>query len=120
MPRNSSRRERFSQARVRVRTLKVGEDPAELPVEGKETRYVVPDGYRGVQATPVTNGTYYLNPYVETITPVEVRSHGAKLTDIEFPSRTASSSSRTSWSSTRFGGQGGRGAGSPDRRRPAP
>src|SRR5207244_3971996 len=32
-------------------------------------------------------GTYYLNPYVETITPVEVRSHRVELRDIEFPSR---------------------------------
>jgi len=35
----------------------------------------------------VRNGTYYLNPFVESITPVEVRSHRAELSDIEFPSR---------------------------------
>jgi regulator of protease activity HflC (stomatin/prohibitin superfamily) len=35
----------------------------------------------------VPNGTYYLNPFVETITPVEVRIHRVELTDIEFPSR---------------------------------
>jgi hypothetical protein len=72
---------------VGVRTLKVGKDPRGLPVDTKRPRYVVPDGYRGVQQTPVNNGTYYINPYVETITPVEVRSHRAELSDIEFPSR---------------------------------
>lgn len=72
--------------RVGVRTLKVGKDPRQLPADPKHPRYVVPDGYRGVQETPAPNGTYYLNPYVETITPVEVRRHKAELTDIEFPS----------------------------------
>jgi hypothetical protein len=72
---------------VGVRTLKVGMDPRTLPVDPKRPRYVVPDGYRGVQQNPVGKGTYYLNHYVETITPVEVRSHRAELSDIEFPSR---------------------------------
>jgi hypothetical protein len=72
---------------VGVRTLKVGKDPRDLTVDPKRPRFVVPDGYRGVQQTVVRNGTYYLNPYVESITPVEVRSHRAELTDIEFPSR---------------------------------
>src|SRR5207302_11094209 len=72
---------------VGVRTLKVGDDPSKLPIDPKRPRYVVPDKYRGVQETPVRNGTYYVNSYVETITPVEVRSHRAELTDIEFPSR---------------------------------
>src|SRR5262245_13866879 len=70
---------------VGVRTLKVGKDPRTLAVDPKRTRFVVPDGYRGVQETVVRNGTYYLNPYVESISPVEVRSHRAELTDIEFP-----------------------------------
>lgn len=72
---------------VGVRTLKVGKDPRTLPASPDRPRYVVPDGYQGVQQTPVSNGTYYLNPYVETIAPVEVRSHTASLTDVEFPSR---------------------------------
>jgi hypothetical protein len=72
---------------VGVRILKVGKDPRTLPVTLGRPRYVVPDGYQGVQQTPVSNGTYYLNPYVETITPVEVRSHTASLSDVEFPSR---------------------------------
>jgi regulator of protease activity HflC (stomatin/prohibitin superfamily) len=72
---------------VGVRILKVGKDPRTLPVDPNRTRYVVPEGYRGVQETVVRNGTYYLNPYVESITPVEVRSHRAELSDIEFPSR---------------------------------
>jgi hypothetical protein len=71
---------------VGVRTLKVGKDPRTLPPDTKRSRYVVPDGYRGVQQT-VVNGTQYVNPYVETITPVEIRSHRAEFTDIEFPSR---------------------------------
>ena len=73
---------------VGVRILKVGKDPRELKVEPtKRPRYSVPDGYRGVQETVARNGTYYINPYVESITPVEVRSHRAELSDIEFPSR---------------------------------
>lgn len=72
---------------VGVRILKVGKDPRGLAVDPKRPRYVVPEGYRGVQQTVAGNGTYYLNPYVESIIPIEVRSHRAELTDIEFPSR---------------------------------
>jgi hypothetical protein len=72
---------------VGVRTLKVGKDPRDLPVDPKRPRYTVPKDYRGVQQTPVVSSVYYVNPYVETITPVEVRSHRAELSDIEFPSR---------------------------------
>ena len=72
---------------VGVRTLKVGTDPRTLTLDPAKPRYVVPDGYQGVQQSPASGGSYYLNPYVETITPVEVRSHTASLSDIEFPSR---------------------------------
>jgi hypothetical protein len=72
---------------VGVHTLKVGKDPRTLPRDDRRGRYAVPDGYRGVQQTTKRPGTYYLNPYVETITPVEVRSHRVEFTDIEFPSR---------------------------------
>jgi len=72
---------------VGVRTLKVGKDPRGLTPDAKRGNYTVPDGYRGVQMTTVPPGTYYLNPYVESIAPVEVRSHRVKLGDIEFPSR---------------------------------
>jgi len=72
---------------VGVRTLKVGKDPSELPVDDKRGAYVVPAGYRGIQEQTVPPGTYYINPYAEVIVPVEVRSHKAELTDIEFPSR---------------------------------
>lgn len=71
---------------VGVMTLKVGRDPVEL---GDQLRasYVVPPGFRGVQSKPVPSGTYYLNPHVAVIAPVEVRSHRVELADIEFPSR---------------------------------
>jgi hypothetical protein len=72
---------------VGVRTLKVGKDPAQLAPDPAWGHYVVPGGFRGVQMDPVPPGTYYINPYVETISPVEVRSHRVELTDIEFPSR---------------------------------
>ncbi|HVU89512.1 MAG TPA: SPFH domain-containing protein, partial [Pirellulales bacterium] len=72
---------------VGVRCLKVGQDPRKLSPDPARGNYVVPDGYRGVQQTPVSPGTYYINPFVETITPIEVRSHRVELTDIEFPSR---------------------------------
>jgi uncharacterized membrane protein YqiK len=71
---------------VGVKTLKVGKDPAELG-DRIGASYVVPVGYRGVQKDPVRPGTYYVNPYLETIQPVDVRSHRVELTDIEFPSR---------------------------------
>jgi regulator of protease activity HflC (stomatin/prohibitin superfamily) len=72
---------------VGVRTLKVGKDPRGLSADAKRSPYVVPADYRGVQEQPEQSGTYYLNSYVETIIPVEVRSHRVELTDIEFPSR---------------------------------
>jgi hypothetical protein len=72
---------------VGVKCLKVGKDPRTLPPDPQRSAYVVPEGYRGVQEVLVTSGTYYVNPYVETITPVEVRSHRVELTDIKFPSR---------------------------------
>lgn len=73
---------------VGVRTLKVGNDPRDLPPQaGGEGRYVVPDGFRGVQTTTARPGTHYINPYVEKITPVETRSHKVELSDIQFPSR---------------------------------
>ena len=72
---------------VGVRTLKVGKDPRKLNEQQRKDQYLVPDGYRGVQQETVPAGTYYLNPFVESITPVEVRSHRVRLSDIEFPSR---------------------------------
>ena len=72
---------------VGVRTLKVGKDPQGLSRAERGGDYTVPDGYRGIQQTPVPPGTYYLNPYVETILPIEVRSHRVEFSDIEFPSR---------------------------------
>jgi hypothetical protein len=72
---------------VGVRTLKAGKDPRGLPADDRRGRYVVPAGYRGVQADPVPPGTYYVNPYAETITPVDVKVHRVELTDIQFPSR---------------------------------
>ena len=72
---------------VGVRTLKVGKDPTELTAAEWPEHYVVPDGYRGVQKETMPPGTYYINPYVESIHTVEARSHRVKLTDIEFPSR---------------------------------
>jgi hypothetical protein len=72
---------------VGVRTLKVGKDPRGLPGGVGRGPYVVPDGFRGVQEKPVSNGTYYLNPYAESIVPVQVRSRRVEFTDIAFPSR---------------------------------
>ena len=74
---------------VGVKTLKVGKDPRELRDKVKlgAGLYVVPDGYRGIQQEVVRSGTYYLNPFVESILPVEVRSHKVEFDDIVFPSR---------------------------------
>ena len=72
---------------VGVRTLKVGKDPRTLVADTERGHYLVPDGYRGIQQSTMPAGTYYVNPYVESISPLEVRSHRVKLSDIEFPSR---------------------------------
>lgn len=72
---------------VGVRTLKIGKDPSQLAASERSNPYTVPDGYRGVQDKPVPPGTYYVNPYVETIDPIDIRSHRVGLGDIEFPSR---------------------------------
>lgn len=72
---------------VGVRTLKVGKDPRELKPGDRPSPYVVPAGYRGVQADPARPAEYYVNPYVETINPVEVRSHKVEFKDIQFPSK---------------------------------
>jgi hypothetical protein len=71
---------------VGVKTLKWGKDPRTLPKEKRTSAYVVPDKYRGVQEKYVSAGTYYINPYVEDIVPVDIRSHPTEFSDIEFPS----------------------------------
>jgi hypothetical protein len=71
---------------VGVLTLKVGKDPAAV-ADPLGASYVVPPGFRGVQKDPLPPGTYYVNPFIKEITPVEVRSHRVELTDMEFPSR---------------------------------
>lgn len=72
-------------SQVGVRTLKYGKDPKALGQAA--TSYVVPDGFRGVQRKPLTPATYYINPYEESITIVDVRSHPVEFRDISFPSR---------------------------------
>ncbi|HVC97002.1 MAG TPA: SPFH domain-containing protein [Pirellulales bacterium] len=72
---------------VGVRTLKVGKDPSQLKDDSERGHYVVPVGFRGVQQETVPPGTYYINEYVESISPVDVRSHRVELSDITFPSR---------------------------------
>jgi regulator of protease activity HflC (stomatin/prohibitin superfamily) len=73
-------------SQVGVRTLKVGLDPKDLPPARRPSPYLVPEGYRGVQEKPMPPGTYYLNPYVEAIVPVDVQSVTVRFTDIKFPS----------------------------------
>jgi regulator of protease activity HflC (stomatin/prohibitin superfamily) len=76
---------------VGVRTLNVGKNFDVLlnrdEVKDVTDRYVVPEGFKGVQREPVRNGTHYINRYIESITPVEVQEHQVELTDIQFPSR---------------------------------
>jgi regulator of protease activity HflC (stomatin/prohibitin superfamily) len=72
---------------VGVVTLRVGNDPRLLVRDGKSGPYVVPEGFRGVQEKPLSNGTHYVNPYVKRIVPVNVGNSRVELTDIEFPSR---------------------------------
>jgi hypothetical protein len=73
---------------VGVKTRKVGKDPGTLPAEKRQGSYVVAEeGYRGVQQRYLPPGTYYINPFVEEITPIEIRSHKVDFDDISFPSR---------------------------------
>jgi len=73
---------------VGVKTRKVGKDPGTLPAGKRQGSYVVAEeGYRGVQQAHLPPGTYYVNPFVEAITPIEVRSHKVDFDDISFPSR---------------------------------
>jgi hypothetical protein len=81
---------RIANNQVGVRTLKIGKDSAELVkprwFEPRIGPYMVPPEYRGVQWTPVSPGTYYLNPHVESIVAVQVSSHIVTFHDIQFPS----------------------------------
>jgi hypothetical protein len=70
---------------VGVRVLKWGKDPRAQV--GAASPYVVPAGFRGVQDKPLEPATYYINPYVEEIVPVSIRSHPVEFSDIYFPSR---------------------------------
>src|SRR5262249_4905493 len=75
---------------VGVRTLKVGKDPRDRllnPNNQVSDRYVVPEGYQGVQRKAEPPGTYYPHPYLETIFPIDVSTHQVCLTDVEFPSK---------------------------------
>ncbi|MHB1425517.1 MAG: SPFH domain-containing protein [Gemmataceae bacterium] len=71
---------------VGVRTLLWGKDPRELKAEPGDNVYVVKEGYRGVQEKPLHPETYYPNPYVERIVPIDTRTHEVLFTDIDFPS----------------------------------
>jgi hypothetical protein len=73
---------------VGVRVLKWGLDPRAQVGQG--SAYVVPvedPPFRGVQNKPLEPATYYINPYVEEIVPVSIRSHPVEFSDIYFPSR---------------------------------
>jgi regulator of protease activity HflC (stomatin/prohibitin superfamily) len=71
---------------VGVRTRLWGKDPRELKRPAGSSIYVVPEGYRGVQDKPLEPETYYPNPYVERIVPIDTRTHEVSFTDIDFPS----------------------------------
>jgi hypothetical protein len=71
---------------VGVRTLLWGKDPRELKRDAGDNLYVVKEGYRGVQEKPLQPETYYPNPYVERIVPIDTRTHEVLFTDIDFPS----------------------------------
>src|SRR5262249_45898555 len=82
-------------SQVGVRVLKWGKDPADpeeqkknpILLKDRKSPYVVPVGYRGVQEKHLEPATYSINPYVEAIVAVSIRSHPVEFTDIYFPSR---------------------------------
>src|SRR5262249_44076938 len=61
---------KVARSQVGVRTLRYGKDPSGL--KDRKSKYVVPEGYRGVQEKLVPPGDYYLNPFVEEIVPIDV------------------------------------------------
>jgi len=66
-----------------VLTLMSGNDPVNPNV------FLVEDGERGIQKHTRPPGTYYLNPFVERIIPIDTRSHRFDMTGdkiIKFPS----------------------------------
>lgn len=68
---------------VGVVTLLSGRDPA------NPNDFLVQDGERGTQKKTLPPGTYYPNPFIEMITPVDARSHRFDMTGdriIRFPS----------------------------------
>jgi hypothetical protein len=71
---------------VGVETLLWGKDPRALNLPAGQNVYVVPEGFRGVQEKPLPPETYYPNPYVRKIVPVDTRTHEVEFTDIKFPS----------------------------------
>jgi regulator of protease activity HflC (stomatin/prohibitin superfamily) len=68
---------------VGVVTLVSGKDPK------NPNEFLVEPGERGVQRDTVPAGTYYENPFIKRITPIDIRSHRfdmAKEKTIRFPS----------------------------------
>lgn len=68
---------------VGVVTLVSGKAPANPNV------FLVEPGERGIQKATVPPGTHYPNPYIEQITPIDIRSHRFDMTaekSIRFPS----------------------------------
>lgn len=68
---------------VGVVSLVSGKDPL------KPNEFLVEDGERGVQKHTKAPGTYYVNPFIERIIPIDVRSHRFDMNKdkiIKFPS----------------------------------
>jgi hypothetical protein len=65
---------------VGVVTLRVGKEPSH------PNTFLVKEGERGVQETPLRPGTYYLNPYINRVDIVGVQSHKTEF-EISFLSR---------------------------------
>ena len=60
------------------------------PMPEDPNQLLVPDGYRGVQEETLEPGTYYMNPYMYRIDPIDCRSQRFNLAenrDMGFPSK---------------------------------
>jgi hypothetical protein len=90
---------------VGVRILKMGKDPRTRPPDRKRSPYVVSRGYRGVQEVVEQKGTYCLNPYVETIVPVERRQMDSDLRGYRTTAQKPSAVRRITQQSRRAGSQ---------------
>jgi regulator of protease activity HflC (stomatin/prohibitin superfamily) len=81
---------KVARTQVGVKTIKVGVEPEQAERKASDSPYLVKTDpkheYRGVQDQPLPPRDYPVNPYVETIAPVDLDDIRVTFDDIVFPS----------------------------------